>query len=102
MRWLWILLFLAGCEKFSTVGSTCKAHSECAHFTEGYCSTAGICTRECNTDEQCAEKTVCVRPSPARKICLPSCEASADCPTGFVCLESICQLDAPLEPPAKK
>lgn len=98
-RALLLFLALAGC-KFPTVGLTCKTHQDCAGFAEGYCSTARICTRECETDEQCPENTACTQPT-ERRVCLPTCEVSADCPAGFVCEGSFCALEAPFEPPAK-
>ena len=95
---LWALLGLAGCGAFAIPGRACQKHEECAGLPRGYCSRAEICTRECSETDPCTEIAAC-RTFGARSVCLPTCEDDTGCFKGFSCLEGVCQVKAPLEPP---
>jgi hypothetical protein len=103
MRWALVMLLacgLAGCP--ATPGVTCTKHDECASLKNGYCSKAGICTRECTGPGTCGEGSSCFDAG-VRQVCLPTCVDDAGCPsTRFACLPGdegfVCQVASPLAP----
>lgn len=96
--WLVALLWVSGCGLFAAPGQPCRKHEECSGLTEGYCSRAEICTKECSDTVTCPENTTCSVQG-TRRVCLPSCASDGDCFKGFVCLEAVCQLASPFTPP---
>ena len=95
-----MLGLLAGCP--ATPGVTCRTHDDCHSLADGYCSRAEICTRVCQVTGDCPKSSACVTEG-ARRVCLPTCTADADCVTGFTCQAKedvqVCRLMLPLEPP---
>jgi hypothetical protein len=97
---LLLLLGFVGCGSFAIPGRACRKHEECKGLERGYCAKAEICTRECSEAQPCPDNSTCSL-QVSRSVCLPKCEVDTDCLTGFQCLDSVCQVKAPLEPPAK-
>jgi hypothetical protein len=98
-----LMLFVSlasGCGAFAIPGRACRKHEECKGLERGYCARAEICTRECSDTQPCPDNASCSL-QVSRSVCLPKCEVDTDCLKGFQCLDSVCQLTAPLEPPAK-
>lgn len=82
----------------------CSEHADC---TAGDACICGLCTRACETDEQCARggaAASCVSPAAEDaengcsevvrgagvRICLAGCRSDADCETDARCLEGAC------------
>lgn len=95
---LLFLVALAGCGAFAKPGTACSKHDDCAGLDEGYCSRAEICVRECPSSGSCPDQSACVA-TPARSVCLPTCERDDDCLDNFRCTGGTCQLAQPLDPP---
>lgn len=71
-------------------------------MAEGYCARAEVCTRACETSDDCDAASACVAEG-RRRVCLPTCEVDAQCVAGFGCQVNgdarVCRLLRPLEPP---
>lgn len=68
------------------IGAECRQHSDC----DDRCVTGrefpdGMCTRTCDSDNDCPSGTSCVDERDG--ICLLRCEADRDCPGGYECDE---------------
>ena len=104
MRWLFasVVAGLVACSQVNPAAITCTKHDDCKGITEGYCSRAGLCTRECSSVAQCKSGEDCFDAG-RRQVCLPTCTDDAGCPTRFGCRAggsgSVCQVDSPLDPP---
>lgn len=98
--WAGLVLLLAGCGAFAVPGRACRKHEECSGLKDGYCSRAEICTRICSDAVPCPDNSSC-RAMGKRSVCLPTCTDDAGCFKGFACLDGVCQLKAPLEPPVQ-
>lgn len=103
---------LAGCSSTSSPGiggetnwlKRCSDDAACGQNT----CVCGICTRECSADRTCdgaltgscvatdsdAVKPLCAAQQTAvpARVCLPRCDADADCGADFDCLQAVCVL----------
>ena len=87
-------LVLVGCGAAS-VGKSCGDHYSCGGLENGYCSRAGICTRECSSSYACPSDATCV--DAGRSACLPKCTGDGGCVKGLRCAkEGYCVVEYPL------
>ncbi len=86
---LFAVLTTAACSG-DTTGEACTETADCQKGQTCYTDLRdGFCSRGCTdegTDRACGSGTVCSQ-SGERLFCAPTCEETADCRTGYACLE---------------
>ncbi len=95
---LLLVLSSSGCGLIAWPGKACRTHDECAGLQDGYCARAEICTRQCRSQGDCPENSVCSDLG-KRSVCLPTCENNEGCAPGLTCQGQVCKVTAPMEPP---
>lgn len=103
MRWALASVLAVGLTACppATAAITCNKHDDCAGISQGYCSRAELCTKECGSNDFCNDGHACIDAG-RREVCLPRCEDDAGCPGRYGCHPvdgvNVCQLEHPLDP----
>lgn len=95
---LWILILAAACTQEAgslskDVGGACESDDECnpeSVCEEGAAFPDGMCTIECESQDDCILSTVCTDMG----LCLMVCNTDAECRDGYDCAD-VARIDAP-------